>query len=157
MRELQMIVAMSRNRCIGKDNALPWHISEDLKRFKRLTKGHAVIMGRKTHESIGRPLPGRRNIVVSRSGAHFDGCEVVASVPEALELAWQEDPAPFVIGGASIYEAALPEVTRIHLTEVGRDVEGDTFLPALPDGQWIETGAEPAETEGVRFVTLERA
>ena len=82
--ELQLIVAMSENRCIGKDNDLPWRISEDLKRFKRLTKGHAIIMGRKTHESIGRPLPHRRNIVITRrEGAHFEGCEVAGTLAEA--------------------------------------------------------------------------
>ncbi len=129
-RELQMIVAASRNGCIGKDGDLPWHIGEDLKRFKRLTQGHAIIMGRKTHESIGRALPKRRNIVITRrAGAAFEGCEVVASLEEALERAWTTDPAPFVIGGASIYEAALPLATRIHLTRVDRHVDGDTFLP----------------------------
>jgi dihydrofolate reductase len=155
-RQLQMIVAASQNGCIGKDGDLPWHISEDLKRFKRLTLGHAIIMGRKTHESIGRPLKKRRNIVVTRrEGATFEGCEVVGSVEEALELAWQTDPAPFIIGGASIYEAALPHATRIHLTRVEREVEGDTFLPDLGD-EWVEVEEEPAQTEGVRFVTLER-
>jgi len=155
-RELQMIVAASRNLCIGVDNDLPWHISEDLKRFKRLTKGHAIIMGRKTHESIGKPLVKRRNIVVTRSGKTFEGCETVDSIEAALELAWQTDPAPFVIGGASIYEAALPHVTRIHLTRVDREVDGDTFLSPFDPEVWAETAAEPAETEGVQFVTLER-
>jgi dihydrofolate reductase len=151
-----MIVAISDNDVIGKDNGLPWHISEDLKRFKRLTMGHAILMGRKTHESIGRPLPGRRNIVISRSGAHFEGCEVVPTVEAALTLAWEADPAPFVIGGASIYEAAMPHVTRIHLTRVAGEVAGDTFL-RLDPALWVEREAEAAETEGIRFVTLERA
>jgi dihydrofolate reductase len=156
-RELQLIVAMAENRCIGRDGGLPWHISEDLKRFKRLTMGHAIIMGRKTHESIGRALPGRRNLVVSRrQGLELAGCETFPSVADAIEAAWETDPAPFVIGGASIYEAALPRVTRLHLTEVGRPVEGDTFFPPLPPGEFRETAREPGETEGVAFVTLER-
>ncbi len=155
-RQLQMIVAASRNGCIGKDGDLPWHVSEDLKRFKRLTMGHAIIMGRKTHESIGRPLKRRRNIVITRRrGATFEGCEVVGSVDEAIERAWKTDPAPFIIGGASIYQAALPQVTRIHLTRIDRHVEGDTFLPELGD-EWAVVEEEPAQTEGIRFLTLER-
>jgi dihydrofolate reductase len=156
-RELQLIVAMAKNRCIGSEGGLPWHVPEDLKRFKRLTKGHAVIMGRKTYESIGHPLEGRRNIVVSRrQGLAIEGCEVVTSVAEAVELAHETDAAPFVIGGATIYEAALPRVTRIELTEIDREVAGDTFLPPFVPGEWREVAREAAETEGVAFVTLER-
>lgn len=156
--ELQLIVAMSDNRCIGKNNDLPWHISEDLKRFKRLTKGHAIIMGRKTHESIGRPLPHRRNIVVTRRpGAHFEGCEVAGGLPEAVALARQTDSAPFIIGGASVYAEALPLATRIHLTEVQRTVDGDTFLAPFPEGEWEVVAEETAETPDVRFLTLERS
>ncbi len=155
--ELQLIVAMSENRCIGKDNDLPWRISEDLKRFKRLTKGHAVIMGRKTHESIGRPLPHRRNIIITRrEGAHFEGCEVAGTLAEAIALARETDSAPFIIGGASVYEAALPMATRIHLTEVKRTVDGDTFMPPFPAGEWEVVAEEEAEDPDVRFVTLER-
>ncbi|MBW2462304.1 MAG: dihydrofolate reductase [Deltaproteobacteria bacterium] len=155
--QLQLIVAMSENRCIGKDNALPWHISEDLKRFKRLTKGHAIIMGRKTHESIGRALPHRRNIVITRRpDAHFEGCEVAGTVAEAIALAREGDPAPFVVGGASVYEAALPKTTRIHLTEVKRTVDGDTFMPPFPPSEWEVVAEEDGEDPEVRFVTLER-
>ena len=97
---LAMIVAVARNAVIGKAGDLPWHIPEDLKHFKKTTSGHAIIMGRKTHESIGRALPKRRNIVVTRSGATFEGCETATSLDEAIALARATDPCPFVIGGA---------------------------------------------------------
>ncbi len=157
MRPLELVVAISRNRCIGKDGALPWRIPEDMKRFRSITEGHAVIMGRKTHTSIGKPLVERRNIVVSRQpGLALPGCEVVPSFADAAQIARDTDPCPMVIGGAQVYEAALPRVTRIHLTEVDRDVDGDTFFPPLVPGQWQETDRRPAETAGVSFVTLER-
>ena len=106
---LALIVAVARNGVIGKDGTLPWHVSEDLKHFKKTTSGHAIIMGRNTHESIGKALPGRRNIVVTRTaGAVFRGCETAHSLEEAIALARTTDDCPFIIGGASLYEAALP-------------------------------------------------
>ena len=152
---LSVIVAMAANRVIGKDNALPWRISEDLKRFKRLTMGHPIIMGRKTHESIGRALPKRRNIVVTRSGATFDGCETAVSLEEAIALARTTDDCPFIIGGASLYLEALPIATELHLTTIDEDVEGDTYFPPeLPDFEEVE--AREGETPGVTFRVLRR-
>ncbi len=152
---LALIVAVARNGVIGRDGSLPWHVPEDLKHFKQLTTGHAIIMGRKTHESIGRPLPKRRNIVVTRSGASFDGCETAHSLDAALELARKTDPRPFIIGGASLYEEALAQATELHLTTIDQDVEGDTFFPTdLPDFEEVES--RPGETEGVTFRLLRR-
>ncbi len=152
---LAIIVAVSRNGVIGRAGDLPWHISEDLDHFKRTTLGHAIIMGRKTHESIGRALPKRRNIVVTRSGATFDGCEVATSIDEAIVMARTTDPCPFIIGGASLYEEALPMTTEIHLTSVDRDVDGDTFFPTdLADFEEVER--QRGKTPGVTFRVLRR-
>ncbi len=152
---LAMIVAVARNGVIGNAGDLPWHISEDLKHFKNTTSGHAIIMGRKTHESIGRALPKRRNIVVSRSGAVFAGCETAGSLDEAIALARTTDPCPFVIGGASLYLEALPLATELHLTTIAEDVEGDTYFPMeLPDFEEVESRA--GVTPGVTFRVLRR-
>jgi dihydrofolate reductase len=155
---LGLVVAMSEDRCIGLDGKLPWHISEDLKHFKRLTVGHAIIMGRKTFESIGRPLPKRRNIVITRRQSYApDGSvEVATSLEEAIALARQTDPMPMIIGGASVYAEALPQVTTIYLTEVHRHVDGDAYFPQLDSGEWHEADRRPGEDGGHTFVTLER-
>jgi dihydrofolate reductase len=154
---LGLVVAMSENRCIGRDGRLPWNIPEDLKHFKRVTTGHAVIMGRKTHESISRPLPNRRNIVVSRDPERrFDGCEVATSLDAAITLARQTDPMPMVIGGAEIYREALPQVTTIFLTKIHRHVDGDAFFPDLSPAEWEETDARTPEGSDYTFVRLER-
>src|SRR4051812_25735768 len=119
MEPLALVVAVANNGVIGKDGALPWRIPEDLRHFKRVTVGHAIIMGRKTWESIGRPLPDRRNLVVSRQrGLTLAGAEVVESVEAAVALAHENDPEPRVIGGSEIYRLTLPLATRIFLTEV---------------------------------------
>lgn len=152
---LGLVVAMARNRGIGLAGQLPWHLPEDLKRFKALTMGHALIMGRKTHESIGRPLPGRRNIVVTRSGAAFAGCETAASLEAAMTLARKTDSQPMVIGGAELYAQALPYATHLYLTRVDRDVEADTSFPVLVETEWQEVRREPV-FEGVTFVELVR-
>ena len=152
-----LIAAIAKNGVIGKDGGLPWRIPEDLKHFKRTTLGHAVIMGRKTFDEVGRPLPDRRNIVVTRKqGLVLAGCEVVGSVEAAIELARATDPEPFVIGGAEIYRAALPYATRMILTELDRDAEGDTWFPAFDRSGWMEVERRAGETPGVTFVTLER-
>lgn len=153
---LALIVAVARNGVIGKGGALPWHVSEDLKHFKNTTKGHAVIMGRKTFESIGRPLPQRRNIVISRrEGASFAGCEVANSLTKAIDLARTSDACPFIIGGASLYHEALPLATEIHLTTIDSEVEGDTHFPAdLSAFEEVET--RPGTTQGVVFHLLRR-
>ncbi|MDP3236671.1 MAG: dihydrofolate reductase [Myxococcales bacterium] len=151
-----LVVAVARNGGIGKNNALPWRIPEDLKRFKALTLGHPVIMGRATHESIGKPLVERRNIVVSTTRDAFPGCEVVRSLDEALTLAQSSDTMPMIIGGARLYAEALPVATHLFLTEVDRDVEADTFFPTWDRAQWREVKREQAQTPDVSFVDLVR-
>jgi dihydrofolate reductase len=148
---LALVVAMARNRGIGLGGRLPWHLPEDLRRFKALTMGHAVIMGRKTHESIGRPLPGRRNIVVTRSGRSFAGCETAACLEAAVKLARETDPMPMVIGGAELYAQALPYATHLFLTRIERDVEADTYFPAFDEAEWEEVRRETV-SEGVCFL-----
>jgi len=157
MDPLAIVVAVARNGVIGKDGALPWRIPEDLRHFQRVTIGHAIVMGRKTYDSIGRPLPKRRSIVVTRQpGLVIDGCEVAPSVDAAIALARTTDPEPRVVGGADIYAAALPSTTRIYLTRVDRDVDGDVSFPSLDPSEWEEIERCPGETEGVTFLTLER-
>lgn len=153
---LAIIVAVARKGVIGKDGGLPWHLSEDLKHFKRTTLGHAIIMGRKTYDSIGRPLPKRRNIVVTRSkGAMFEGCELAHSLDDAIALARSTDPCPFVVGGASLYEEALPLATELHLTSIDQEVEGDTFFPEDLSA-FEEVERRLGETPGVVFRLLRR-
>ena len=155
MKALALIVGLARNRGIGLRGALPWHVPEDLKRFKALTMGHAIIMGRKTHESIGKALPGRRNLVVTRGCATFAGCEIVSSLEAALRLV-EGDALPFIIGGAQLYAEALPKVTHLFLMQLDRDVEADTFFPELEGSAWKEVKREPGVTPGVTFVDLEK-
>lgn len=146
---LAIIVARARNGVIGRDNALPWHLPEDLRHFKRTTTGHAVLMGRRTHESIGRPLPGRRNLVVSRTPGYAPaGVEVFASLPEALN-ACGSDEEVFVIGGAQLYDAALPLADRAIVTEIDIDVEGDARFPAL-DAPPLQQAWQPVAREEAR-------
>jgi dihydrofolate reductase len=157
VNELVLVLARAKNGVIGKGGALPWHLPEDLKHFRRVTTGHAIIMGRKTYESIGRPLPQRRNIVITRQpGYSAEGCEVVSSLEEAVALARTSDPEPRVIGGAEIYRSALPLATRIFLTEVDRDVDGDVSMPAFDPRDWEEVDRHAGESPGVSFVTLKR-
>lgn len=132
-----IIAAASRNNVIGKDNKLPWRLPADLAHFKELTLGHTVILGRKTFESIGRPLPNRRNIVITRN-KNFkpEGVEVVHSIEEALSLA-DDDNEVFVIGGEEIYKQALPLVDKVYLTKVQAEVDGDAYFPELGD-EWKE-------------------
>jgi dihydrofolate reductase len=154
---LSMVVAIGDNGAIGKDGQVPWKIPEDLRHFKNVTMGHAIIMGRKTWDEVGRPLPGRRNLVVSRNpGLVLQGAEVFPTLEAAIAAARTTDDEPSIIGGSAIYAAALPLATRIHLTEVHRTVEADTFFPPFDRSAWREVSRRPAETEGVEFVTLER-
>ena len=146
--KISLIVARARNGVIGRDNALPWRLPADLAHFKRVTMGHPIVMGRKTWESIGRPLPGRRNIVVTRDPAwHADGAEAVASLPAALALC-DDASDVFVIGGAQLFAAALPVADAAIVTEIDRDLDGDTFMDALDDAQWIETARGPPGIDG---------
>lgn len=156
MEPLVFVLAVSRNGIIGKNGKVPWHIPEDLKHFKAMTIGHAIVMGRKTYEETGRPLPNRRNIVISRDpNFSAPGCEVVTSLEEGIALARTTDPEPRVGGGAEIYRLALPLVTRIYLTEIDRDVEGDTVFHLDRTG-FVETERRKGETPDVTFVTLDR-
>lgn len=143
---------MSSNRVIGVNNTLPWHISEDLKHFKSLTTGHTIIMGRKTYESIGRPLPNRRNIVISRNTeASYEGAEVVHSIEDAFTIC-KNDNEVFVIGGSNIYEQALSLVDYIYITEIKKSFSGDAFFPEINKQMWIESSRENHITnDGLEF------
>ena len=162
---LAMIAAMARNRVIGRDNQLPWHISADLKHFKRTTLGKPIVMGRKTFESIGRPLPGRTNIVVSRQpGYQPEGVTVASSAEAAVQKA--EEAAlkdgvdeVMVIGGEQLYRTLLPWARRLYLTEVECEVEGDAWFPSLTQADWQELERERAREGEWRFsfVVLERS
>ena len=138
---LSLIVAVAQNGVIGDRNALLWHISEDLKHFKALTSGHPVVMGRKTFESLGRPLPNRTNVVISRQELEIPGCRVVHSLDEALAL-FPGDEEVFIIGGAQIYAEALPRADRFYLTRVFHDYEGDTRFPEWDEAQWRLVSSE---------------
>jgi dihydrofolate reductase len=153
-----MIVARSRNHVIGKDNQMPWKISADLQFFKKITMGHPVIMGRKTWESIGRPLPGRRNIVVSRNAElQLAGAEVVNSLDAAL-AALSEFQRVFVIGGEQLFTQAFPIADRLYITEIDIDVTGDTFFAVPNPSEWKEVERTPASEGEItfNFITLER-
>jgi len=133
---ISLIVAMSENRVIGRDGGLPWRLSADLRRFKRLTMGHHIIMGRKTFQTIGRLLPGRTSVVLTRrTGFHAGGAVVAHHIEEAKGLAAGDDEV-FVIGGGEIYREALPSVDRIYMTLVHASIEGDTFFPELQPDDW---------------------
>jgi dihydrofolate reductase len=162
---VSLLAAAAANGVIGRDNAMPWHLPEDLAHFKRLTLGHPVIMGRRTYESIvaalGRPLPGRTNIVLTRQpGYAAPGCTVVGSLAAALE-ATREAREVFVIGGAEIYRLALPRADRVYLTRIDAAFEGDAFFPPLDPADWREVGREdhpPAggRTFGFSFLRYDR-
>lgn len=141
---LSIIVAMDENGVIGKNGKIPWHLSADLKRFKSLTMGHPIIMGRKTYESIGEPLPGRTNIVVSRNRSFFaDGCVARHSFEEAVELAESTGIGKiFAVGGEEIYRTALPVAQEIYLTLVKASFEGDVFFPELNPERWFLANSE---------------
>lgn len=143
---LSIVVAMDRQRGIGIDNQLPWHLPEDLAHFKRTTTGHAIVMGRKTFDSIGRPLPNRRNIVVTRNPDwRHDGVEAVTSVDAALALLG--DGQAFVIGGAQIFAETLPRTSTLIVTEIDADFRCDTFFPAIDPSAWTETARERHHSE----------
>jgi dihydrofolate reductase len=146
--ELAIVVAAARNGVIGRANAMPWHLPQDLRHFKRVTMGKPIVMGRKTFESIGKPLPGRVNIVVTRNAAFdADGVRVASSLDAALALARQVAAAngvdsAAIIGGAEIYRAALPLADRLYLTEIHADIDGDAALPAIDWSRWQELSRE---------------
>ena len=159
-----LIVARARNAVIGRDNALPWRLPEDLKHFKATTLGHAIVMGRKTFESIGRALPGRRTIVVSRDARwQHEGCERAPSLPAAIELAHTPGTDPsictdevFVAGGADVFRQALALADRVVATEIDRDFDGDTFFPALDPARWQEVSRQTqVSTGGLAFAIVD--
>ena len=142
---LSLIVAVADNGAIGKDNALPWRLPEDLRYFKRVTMGKPVVMGRKTFLSIGKALPGRTNIVVTgTTGWSAEGVETAASVPEALALARRllPDGEVMVIGGARLFDATIGQADRLYLTEVDAEVSGDVTLPPIDESRWTEVARE---------------
>ncbi len=152
---------MAENRVIGVNNTLPWRLPADLKHFRQLTTGHAVIMGRRNYESIGKPLPNRTNIVVTQN-PHYQapGCIVVHSIDEALRRA-ANDPEIFIIGGAKIYEQTLDRANRLYLTLVHATVSGDTYFPEFNRAQWIEREKEWHEADeknsyAYSFITFDR-
>lgn len=164
--KLSLIVAMSRNGVIGIDNQLPWHLPEDLKYFKSVTMGKPIIMGRKTYDSIGRPLPGRTNIVITRDPSwQAEGVSVVQTLEAALSLGQVACNAAgadeiMVIGGEQIYRMTLPAADRLYLTQVDAEVEGDAFFPDIDLDQWqqvSERAPELTDTHPYRFVILDRS
>ena len=151
---INIIVAMSKNRVIGNANTLIWHLPEDLKRFKQLTTGNTIVMGRKTYESIGRPLPNRRSIIITRDTNYkVDGCEVVNSLEEALELS---NNNCFIIGGGEIYRQAMDKADRIYLTRINKDFEGDTTFPEIRE--WYESDCQEFNNDELSwsFIQYER-
>ncbi len=158
--KLSLIVAMADNNVIGIDNRLPWHLPEDLKHFKSVTMGKPMIMGRKTFESIGRPLPGRRNLVITRDRSwSANGVEVFHAPLDAIAALVDVDEA-MVIGGAQIYRDMLPSADRLYVTEVSLSIGGDTFFPELELQNWREVSREEHPAEGAQpafaFVTYDR-
>jgi dihydrofolate reductase len=167
--KISIIAAIATNGVIGRNGRLPWRLATDLQRFKRLTMGHTIIMGRKTWESIGRPLPGRTTVVVTRQSdyrASHEGVRIAASLDDALRIAEAAgDDETFIVGGAEIYRAALPRADRLYFTEVAADVDGDAYFPLNFDtfdwDAWniVETEAHEADTQNdyaFVFVTLQR-
>ena len=134
---ISIIVAIGENNAIGKNNQLLWHLPADLKHFKQTTSGHSVIMGRKTFDSVGKPLPNRRNIVVTRQDIKIEGCEVVKSIEEAIALCEGEEEI-FIVGGAEIYKLAMDKTNKIYLTIVHKMFDADTFFPEIDFKKWAE-------------------
>ena len=158
---ISIIVALAENRVIGVNNTLPWRLPNDLKHFRHLTTGHAIILGRKNYESIGKPLPERTNIVITRNhDFRADGCLIAHSLDAALALV-NNDPEIFVIGGAEIYRAALARTDRLYLTRVHAAIAGDTHFPEFDETEWREISRERHECDerhayAYSFVVLER-
>ncbi len=159
--KLSLIVAMATNRVIGLNNQMPWHLSADLKRFKTITMGSTLLMGRKTFESIGRPLPNRTNIIISRNLAYQQaGCLVFNSLEQALASVADEQEV-FVIGGSALYEATLALANTLYITEINQEFLGDTFFPVINNNEWCEIASEaitndPTVCFSYRFLTLEK-
>ena len=139
MEPLYLIVAYDRNRLIGKDGGLPWRYPEDLKYFKHTTMGHPIIHGRKSYEDVGKPLPGRPNIILTRQlGYEAAGCAIAHNLDQALRLAQQYEAVPFILGGAVRFREALPRITRLYVTEIDAEHEGDTYFPEIDESAYTE-------------------
>ena len=157
-----IIAAIAENNALGKDNQLIWHLPADLKRFKKTTLNHAVIMGRKTFESLGKPLPNRTNILITRDKNYkAEGCEVVNSLKDALEVALKVDENPFILGGAEIYNQAMPFTDKLDVTFVHHKFDADVFFPEIDKTIWKETSRENYKADennkyDYSFVTFER-
>ncbi|MBP0724089.1 dihydrofolate reductase [Bacillus sp. RG28] len=147
------IVAMAENRVIGKDNQLPWHISEELRYFKKVTTGHTILMGRKTYESIGRPLPNRKNVVVTRNKDYkAEGIEVIHHLSDYHP---EENEDVFIIGGAEIFKESMGILDTLYLTEIQKEIEGDTFFPEFSKEEWKEVSSSEMNTDeksGLQYV-----
>lgn len=158
---ISIIAAMAANRTIGLENRLPWQLPDDLKRFKALTMHHHIVMGRKTYDSIGKPLPGRSTIIVTRNVDYaIPGCIAVNSLDAALTVSFGDEEV-FFVGGAELYKQALPIAHRIYLTEIQRPFDGDAFFPEFDHQVWTETAREPQRSAGAdgycyHFVTYDR-
>ena len=155
-----IIVAIARNHAIGKNNKLLWHLPNDLKHFKDVTTGHTVIMGRKTYDSVGKPLPNRRNIIITRKDIKIEGCEVVKSIEDAFALCAGEEEV-FIVGGAEIYRQSIHLTDRIYLTIVHQQFDADSFFPEIDYKEWNETAREDYQPDEKNklpysFITLER-
>ncbi len=160
--KISLIVAMASNRVIGLNNKMPWHLSADLKKFKSITMGSPILMGRKTYESIGRPLPGRTNMIISRNlDYQQEGCLVFNDLKTAFKKAAESTDEIFIIGGSDLYKAILPMADTLYLTLINRDFEGDTFFPEIDLNEWSEVTREdikddPDTAFSYSFLKLEK-
>ncbi|WP_216831023.1 dihydrofolate reductase [Alkalihalobacterium elongatum] len=140
---ISFLVAMDNNRVIGKDNDLPWSLPADLAYFKKVTMGHPIIMGRKTYESIGRPLPGRENIIITRNQEYSaDGCTVMHSLDDVKKFVDHSNKETFIIGGAEIFKEAFPIADKLYITHIDEEFDGDTYFPAFDEKEWKEVSRE---------------
>lgn len=145
---ISLIVAMDQNRVIGKNNKLPWHLPADLQYFKKVTMGHPIVMGRKTFESIGRVLPGRENVIVTRNQEFkAEGCVVLHDIAQIKMFADNHEEEVFVIGGAEIFKEILPFTDRLYITEIHEIFEGDTFFPEIDENEWDEISTNPGNID----------
>ncbi|CAK6475097.1 dihydrofolate reductase [Peribacillus castrilensis] len=145
---ISLIVAMDQNRVIGKNNKLPWHLPADLQYFKKVTMGHPIVMGRKTFESIGRVLPGRENVIVTRNQEFkAEGCVVLHDIAQIKMFADNHEEEVFVIGGAEIFKEILPFTDRLYITEIHETFEGDTFFPEIDENEWDEISSKPGSID----------
>jgi len=160
--KISLIVAMASNRVIGLNNKMPWHLSADLKRFKHITMGSPILMGRKTYESIGKPLPGRTNIIISRNLSYSqEGCLVFNDLTTALKTISESADEVFIVGGSDLYKAIMPMADTLHITLINRDFQGDTLFPEIDFNEWLEVSREdikddPQVSFSYSFLTLEK-